>query len=142
MNKQATDLFGGPQELAHRIAGGIGLQTLDGEGALAVVQRLQRHDVLKIFESRNQPLDSIMSIKWTDEDREYWKARMQSGTRTTMVSEGGATPNLDIALEIYVRMEALGAVCSSEPEDRISTPDIESLRRKYRPLAQSSLSAG
>lgn len=130
--KTASELFGGPEVLAARIyetSLAPRSSESDGAAALKAVGQWSRQQLLERLDRDGTTLASVMRLNMNDADRDYWLKQMRLNA---MVASGGADPDEDVALEVFVRLEALNEVCRKEDSTIMSSERRSELRNKYK----------
>ena len=145
MREDAVELFGGRSSLASQLVGGLGLKNIvhaeddsdDGASAVAILSRVRRQDLLDCFNGANRALDRVMPLEWADGEKEFWRKRMNENGEPVMVAEGGVAADEDVALELFVRMEALKTLCMPRSASTSTSKNTSELKSKYQEMLSS-----
>lgn len=143
MRTSAVDLFGGTDALARKIFEGVRLRSLVTEGkAVEALKGIGRQEILSLLDQLNPSLDELVHIEWQSDEKAYWMQQMQSLGGASMVAEGGAAPNENVALEVFVLMEALSTVCKRAPAKlKCDIERTAEMRKKYDEMLKTPANA-
>lgn len=138
----AADLFGGRDALASKILESLekrdpSRRALRRETSVKTLATTTREELLESLETAGISLNEIMRCEWNDSSLHYWKDKMNSSGSGTGIASGGASAPIALLLNTYVRLEALGEVCSkSAPSSKLVPKEqLVSLRAKYRAMS-------
>jgi len=143
---EVADLCGGTEavckallDVLKDLEGAAELLSEDGDkSAASILEGIQKRDILRVMFLNDVSLTSVVNPEWNTQSRQHWLEVMRSRGAGSMVADTGERANAEAALDVFVALELLSAVCAQPAP----TPDsekerINEFRERFRRAVQT-----